>query len=166
MVRRQAAPVPAAIAAQVNRAIRELDRESDNVPEELQNAYWEAISSRATSIRLCSEARRMIEERLRELENHYQTKYPSLAPERVANLATEHMGRLIVQSQQHQQRQNRLVCDINPYQGELRCDPQSLQQEVFEANTDVLDKKVQSLSTEMQSPRHPPCISVTDRLVI
>jgi chromatin modification-related protein VID21 len=41
-----------------------------------------------------------ITQRLAELEAHYRAKNPNLPPETVRQLATEHLGRMIVQSQQ------------------------------------------------------------------
>jgi chromatin modification-related protein VID21 len=41
-----------------------------------------------------------ITQRLAELEAHYRVKNPNLPPETVRQLATEHLGRMIVQSQQ------------------------------------------------------------------
>lgn len=41
-----------------------------------------------------------ITQRLAELEAHYRTKNPNLGPETIRQLATEHLGRMIVQSQQ------------------------------------------------------------------
>lgn len=41
-----------------------------------------------------------ITQRLAELEAHYRAKHPNMAPETIRQLATEHLGRMIVQSQQ------------------------------------------------------------------
>jgi len=43
----------------------------------------------------------VVTQRLRELEAHYRSKSPNLAPDAIRQLATEHLSKLIVQSQQH-----------------------------------------------------------------